>query len=134
MITRRPQHIVQRFFNHGSPTMTSRYAHIHDRTLKEAFLAYRGKTVTDRQVVAADGVVAAPAAQWLKRNILAQALPNGTCALPTIKQGCPHANACLTCAHFRTDRRYLPQHRDQLTATRALLAAAQANGWERRRR
>ena len=78
-----PQHIVQRFFNHGSPTMTSRYAHIHDRTLKEAFLAYRGKTVTvTGQVVAADGMVAAPEAQWLKRNILAQALPNGTCALP----------------------------------------------------
>lgn len=40
-------------------------------------------------------------AQWLKKNILAQALPNGTCARPVIKGSCPHANACLTCGDFR---------------------------------
>lgn len=35
--------------------------------------------------------------QWLKRNILAQALPNGICALPVVQKRCPYgANRCLT--------------------------------------
>ena len=35
-----PQHFVQRFLGHESSEMTSRYAHIHDQTLKKAFNVY----------------------------------------------------------------------------------------------
>jgi hypothetical protein len=41
--------------------------------------------------------------QWFTRNVLAQALTNGYCAIPIIAGPCPHPNACLNCAHFRTD-------------------------------
>lgn len=127
------QHLVQRFLGHETPTMTSVYAHIHDRTLKDAYAAFRGRTVDVRGRVVEEDPAGrgSPEDQWLKRNILAQALPHGTCALPTIAQGYPHANACLTCVHFRTDRRHLDDHRDQLRRTRQLLAAAQTNGWTR---
>jgi hypothetical protein len=36
-----------------------------------------------------------------RRNVRAQALPNGQCHLPVQTGPCPHANACLTCGHFR---------------------------------
>ena len=127
------QHLVQRFLGHETPTMTSVYAHIHDRTLKEAYAAFRGRTVDVRGRVVEEDPAGrgSPEDQWLKRNILAQALPNGTCALPAIAQGCPHANACLTCVHFRTDRRHLDDHRDQLRRTRQLLTVPHTNGWTR---
>jgi hypothetical protein len=34
-------------------------------------------------------------ALWLKKNIMAQALPNSLCTLPLQQKRCPHANACL---------------------------------------
>ena len=62
---------------------------------------------------------------------MAQALPNGTCALPVISNSCPHANACLTCVNFRTDHRYLSTHKVQLEKTKAIVQQAKQNGWQR---
>lgn len=62
---------------------------------------------------------------------MAQALPNGLCALPSPKQRCPHANACLTCTHFRTHEKFLPQHQAQLQETNRIITAAKTNGWQR---
>jgi len=62
---------------------------------------------------------------------MSQALPNGLCALPSPQQRCPHANACLTCVHFRTHKDYLPQHREQLINTNKIIATAKTNGWQR---
>ena len=69
--------------------------------------------------------------QWLKKNIAVQSLPNGLCSLPIVQGGCPHANACLTCPNFRTDHRYLPQHKAQLNKTEKIIATCKANGWQR---
>lgn len=125
-----PQHIVQRYLGHESPEMTSVYAHIHDQTLKREFDRFR-----ERMVNAAGRVVEADddngELQWFKRNILAQALPNGHCFLPLAAGPCPHANACLTCAHFRTDIRFLPQHKTQLAETASILDKARDNAWTR---
>ncbi|MBC7970087.1 MAG: tyrosine-type recombinase/integrase [Verrucomicrobia bacterium] len=128
-----PQHIVQRYLGHQSPTMTAVYAHIHDVTLKQEIAQFHRKTVNIA------GKVIAPAnpeldetdLQWFKRNILAQALPNGSCALPTLAGSCPHANACLTCSHFRTTAEFLDQHQAHLEQTQQLLEKAQTNGWTR---
>jgi hypothetical protein len=70
-------------------------------------------------------------AKWLKKNILMQALPNGTCALPVISNACPHANACLTCTNFRTDIRHLNTHKEQLKKTEHIVIFAKNNGWKR---
>ncbi|WP_181357411.1 tyrosine-type recombinase/integrase [Stenomitos frigidus] len=128
-----PQHIVQRYLGHRSPTMTAVYAHIHDATLKQEIAQFYRKTVNMA------GKVIAPEhpelettdLQWFKRNILAQALPNGACALPTLAGTCPHANACLTCAHFRTTTEFLDQHQAHLHQTEQLIEQAQAKGWAR---
>ncbi len=112
--------------------MTAVYAHIHDQTMKEEYAKYRRKVVdVTGKVVAQNSVVDENDLQWVKKHILAQALSNGKCALPIVAGDCPHANACLTCVHFRTDASFLVQHRTQLQETHQLIQLARAHGWRR---
>jgi integrase/recombinase XerD len=123
---------VQQFLGHESPQMTARYARIHASTMKQKLAEYRGKVVDiTGKVVESEGAPLSDEALWLKRNILAQALPNGVCRLPIQQGECPHANACLTCVHFGTTQQYLPVLKDELTQTERILTAAQSNGWRR---
>ena len=69
--------------------------------------------------------------QWFTRNVLAQALTNGYCAIPIIAGPCPHQNACLNCAHFRTDISFLDVHKTELRETERVIGKAVANGWVR---
>lgn len=133
-----PQHIVQRYLGHETPNMTSTYAHVMDSTMKREFAKFKGSmvdvagNVVDEESVARDISQGADNvdAQWLKRHISAQALPNGLCAMPVV-QSCDKANACLTCGNFRTDARYLDQHKEQLERTCSILDTAKQNGWTR---
>lgn len=133
-----PQHIVQRFLGHETPMMTSTYAHIMDSTMKREFAKFKGLMVDiagnvfDDEAIATDLSKGADNVddQWLKRNISAQALPNGLCAMPVV-QSCDKANACLTCGNFRTDTRYLAHHKEQLERTCSILDTAKQNGWTR---
>jgi integrase/AraC-like DNA-binding protein len=136
-----PQHIVQRYLGHESPTMTSTYAHILDKTLKQEFAKFQGKMVDiNGDIYGVEEVANSLSegsgadsldAQWLKKNIAVQTLPNGLCSLPVVQGSCPHANACLTCPSFRTDHRYLPQHKDQLRRTEEVIATCASKGWAR---
>ena len=93
---------------------------------------YRGKVVDiTGKVVEGTGPSISSDALWLKRNILAQALPNGACRLPIQQGECPHANACLTCVHFGTSSKYLAVLKEQLAQTDRILETAQAQGWTR---
>lgn len=130
-----PQHIIQRYLGHESPTMTQVYAHIHDKTLKREIAKYH-----DSRVVNIVGEVVESEhpeldvnldLQWMKKNVLAQALPNGSCARPVVKGQCPHANACFTCGDFRTTIEFLDQHKKQLSQTEKIIEKAKANGWQR---
>ena len=127
------QHYVQRYLGHESPLMTARYAHIHDQTMKQEIAKFHGKVVnvSGKVIEQTTPEVETGDLQWFKRHVQAQALPNGSCALPVISQGCPHANACLTCTHFRTTSEYLPEHFSQLEQTNRIIAKAEANGWQR---
>ena len=128
------QHYVQQYLGHETSQMTQHYAHLHDQTLREAFDEYH-----DGKVVDIKGAVYEPTnrdvdssnLQWFRSNIQAQALPNGSCSLPTVAQSCPHANACLTCTHFRTSHEHLDTHKAELEETEKILAKARANGWTR---
>lgn len=124
-----PQVMVQHYLGHESPEMTARYAHIHNETMKAAFVDYQEKLVDiqGRLKSSSDQLDA----RWLKKNIMTQALPNGLCSLPLTQQKCPHANACLTCTHFRTSKQHLNQHKSQLDETCKVIANAKQNGWQR---
>ncbi len=138
-----PQHIIQRYLGHESPEMTSRYAYIHDQTLKEEFAKFKHKIVDVTGKVIAPEHIAAEMAegldpnsvddQWMKKNILAQALPNGLCGLPVVQGACPYgANKCLSCTHFKTDARYVDKHKDHLERTNKIVEWAQENSASRR--
>lgn len=124
------QPIVQRYLGHETPEMTSRYAYIHDRTLKEAFYKFQGQLI-DVNGTVINASSQSPESQWLRHTIMAQALPNGYCGLPSKQESCPHANACLTCAHFRTDESFLTHHERQLNETTKVIYTAQKHGWKR---
>jgi integrase len=126
-----PQHIVQEFLGHESPAMTSVYAEIHDKTLKDKFVETKKQVVNiygdkgDFNNEINEGL------QWLKKNILAQTLPNGYCSIPVIAGPCSHANACLTCEHFRTDGTFKHILIQQLEDSVNLIEIAKQNEWKR---
>jgi hypothetical protein len=53
------------------------------------------------------------------------------CSPSLDRQMCPHPNACLNGAHFRTDATFLEVHRAELHETERVIAKADANGWVR---
>ncbi|MDJ0744023.1 MAG: tyrosine-type recombinase/integrase [Xenococcaceae cyanobacterium MO_167.B27] len=130
-----PHHIIQRYLGHTSPTMTSVYAHIHDKTLKQEIAKYH-----DSRVVNVAGEVVESTTpeldndldlHLLKKKVLAQSLPNGSCARPIVLGEFPHANACLTCSDFRTTLEFLDQHKAHLIETEKLVKNAEEKGWKR---
>jgi len=127
------QHHVQKYLGHESPGMTMVYAEITDQDLKQAYNEYQGVAVdVTGKVVTTDQVgVDSADLQWFKKNIMAQALPHGFCALPTIAEPCPVPNACFTCANFRTNASFLGVLKAELAATKKLIGKAKANNWSR---
>ncbi|WP_036478885.1 site-specific integrase [Myxosarcina sp. GI1] len=130
-----PQHIIQRYLGHESPKMTSVYAHLHDQTLKKEIAKYH-----DNRVVNVAGELVKSTTpeldnnldlHLLKKKVLAQSLPNGSCARSVVLGECPHANACLTCGDFRTTLEFLDQHKAQLEETEKLVKNAKEKGWKR---
>ena len=111
----------------------NRYAHIHDATMREKLSDYLQGTLVDvtGKVVPEEGPLDTGDLRWFTRNVLAQALPNGYCAIPVVAGPCPHPNACLNCAHFRTDARFLDVHKAELRDTERVITKANANGWTR---
>jgi integrase len=128
-----PHHFIQRYLGHSGPEMTSRYAHIHDATMREKLSEYLQGTLVDisGKIVPQDSSIDTSDLRWFTRNVLAQALSNGYCAIPVVAGPCPHPNACLNCAHFRTDGSFLDVHRAELGETERVIEKANENGWTR---
>ncbi len=128
-----PQHVVQKLLGHASPHMTSRYAKIHDATIREEFDRYQAQRVNiSGQTIGYDPDSPAASAEWVKHNLnrIRDSLPNGYCGRPA-QQDCPHPNACLTCPDFQTTPVFLEIHRRQAAANRTLIAQADGNGQQR---
>lgn len=127
-----PLDIVQRMLDHGSPEMTARYATIKDRTLRREWQRFQQRVDIRGELIPLPDTGTMSDAAWALENLARakQTLPNGYCGLP-LQQTCPHPNACLTCDSFLTTAEFLPQHRDQLTRTEQLIAAAETAGRQR---
>ena len=68
-------------------------------------------------------------AEWLKENLQNNILPNGVCGLAPKLGTCPAVDACLSCPHFMTSRKFLQIHKDQLATIKSRLVIYEANGW-----
>ena len=125
-----PQETVRRLLDHDSHQMTSHYARLSDKTIREQWESARKVNIAGEQLTTDTGPLAD--AVWMKNNLARakMALPNGYCALP-LQQRCEYANACLTCPMFVTTAEFLPQHRRQLDQTRVLIDQADRDGHQR---
>lgn len=101
--------------------------------MREKLAEYLQGTVVDisGNIVPQDGLADTTDLRWFTRNVLAQALTNGYCAIPVIAGPCPHPNACLNCVHFRTDVGFLDIHKGELQKTEGVIEKARTNGWTR---
>ncbi|MBU3114679.1 tyrosine-type recombinase/integrase [Clostridium lacusfryxellense] len=127
-----PQYIIQRYLGHECSRSTSGYAHILDQTLKKEFAVFKGKMIdVNGKIINDNSSPDNVELQWLKKNVMVQTLPNGYCCLPVSSEECPHANACLTCTHFRTDPGFLDMHKKQLESTEKIMKEAENKGWKR---
>ena len=126
-----PQHIVQKYLGHESPEMTNTYAQVFNQTLKDEFFKTKGQIVDIYGERKEWSESFNKDLSWLKKNILAQTLPDGYCSIPIIAGPCKHANACLSCEHFRTDGTFKDVLEKQLENTMKLLDIAKENNWLR---
>src|SRR5699024_371633 len=111
------------------------YAHIFDETLKKEFVKFKETLVTNNGSIlelSEDNSEADNTdLQWFKKNINAQALPNGYCRLPVIAGPCPHANARLTCTNFCTSKSFLKENEEGLDRSKEIHKRAKQNRWQR---
>jgi len=104
---------------------------LHDTTVRRHWEQAR-KVNAQGEAVTLDPDGPLAEAAWAKQRVgrATQALPNGFCGLPLVKQ-CPHANACLTCPMFITTPEFLPQHRTHHQQVLQIISAAEARGGTR---
>jgi integrase/transposase-like protein len=131
-----PQHIVQKYLGHESPTMTQVYAHIHDETLRKEIEKYheartvnfQGEAVELEETVLSSN----DDLEWFKKNVQARALEHGYCARPKVLGDCdiPGFDGCYTCPHWQTNKNFLPILEDTLERTNKVIEKARNCGWE----
>ncbi|MEC4819611.1 MAG: tyrosine-type recombinase/integrase, partial [Scytonema sp. PMC 1069.18] len=131
-----PQHIIQKFLGHESPTMTNAYAHIFDETLRKEIEKYHESRVVNFQgeTTELDETVLSSNddLEWFKKNVQARALEHGYCARPKVLGDCdiPGFDGCYNCPHWRTNKSFLPILKDTLERTNNVLEKAQNCGWQ----
>lgn len=105
-----PQHIIQRYLGHESPSMTATYATIHDKTMKAEIAKYQSKTVSIAgQAVNPKGVEADDETlQWFRHNTNAHELSS---------------------IYFQRPLKQLPEYKDVLRQIEKLIEKAKANDW-----
>lgn len=101
--------------------------------MREKLSEYLQGTLVDvtGTVVPNDGLVDTGDLRWFTRNVLAQALTNGYCAIPVVAGPCPHPDAWLNCAHFRTAAGFLDVHKASYASRSAVIEKANTNGCTR---
>jgi integrase/DNA-directed RNA polymerase subunit RPC12/RpoP len=131
-----PQHIIQRYLGHESPTMTSVYAHIHDHTLRQEIEKYHESRVVNFQGEAVELEQSILSSnddlEWFKKNVQARALEHGYCARPKVLGDCDITgfDGCYDCPHWRTNKNFLPILKDTLERTTNVIEKARNCGWE----
>lgn len=122
-----PLPVVQRYMGHLSPEMTMHYAATLAEVHEAEFLRF-AKLGRDGRALGLDPNDVYELVQLDRHTD--RVLPNGYCLLPPPKR-CERGNACLTCDHFATDARHLPELRSQLAEAEALVDRRRAQHLQR---
>lgn len=130
------QYVIQMYLRHRSPDMMLHYAYVLPATIKKEIDAlHKQKKIVD--ITGAEVEILRPELdndigwQWLLSNMQPLALAMGFCARPALQKPCPHANACMSCKHYRLDTDDLPALYQHLDCTRKLKAESERLGYVR---
>lgn len=125
-----PFQYIQEQLHHDSPEMTLAYTEFLDRQriakMKHFVNANGDETPIATSITTVDDN---EYAEYLRKYINAQILPNGLCDRPVQLGKCKHNNACLKCKDFRTSKEFLDVHEEQLKQTEKFIEIAEKNGW-----
>lgn len=126
-----PFQFIQEQLHHSSPEMTLAYIEYLDRVKVKKMKEYINShgelenlpipsvSLTDDEAYA----------DYMKKYINAQMLPNGVCARPVKLGLCNHASACLSCPEYRTSVDDLDTHKRHLERINQYIDIATQNGW-----
>lgn len=130
------QYVIQMYLRHQNPDMMLHYAHLLPATMKaEIKTFHKQNKLVD--VTGAEVEILHPeldndiGLQWLRSRMQPKALAMGFCSRPELLKPCPHANACLSCKHYRLDSDDLPALNQHLNRTRKLKAESERLGYVR---
>jgi len=124
-----PHATIQRIFGHESLLMVQTYAHVVDETVKRELGAFQRRVIDIRgEEQPGDPRLETADLRRYKQQVRGQALMIGTCGLPAVFQRCPHANACLTCAHWRIATTDVPLIANLLVREERILTRAREHG------
>lgn len=130
------QYLIQCYLRHESPDMMLHYAQVFPETeRKEIEALHQRKKIVD--VTGTEVSINHPeldndiGLQWLRSKMQPKALAMGFCARPELLKPCPHANACMSCEHFRLDEDDLPALKQHLERNRQLQAESKQQGYTR---
>lgn len=118
-----PFTVIQKLLHHNSPEMSLVYTQVTDSRKRKKYIEFInlvGKK-SDKLFEENKKMEEIYEVQWLKKNLKAQALPNGYCSLPVSLGQCPYSNKCLICKHFKTTKGHLKILKKQLIRTNQLL-------------
>lgn len=125
-----PFEIIQEQLHHSSPEMTLAYVEYIDRDIIRKMDQYIDKNGKDSDFKIDFSISENKEyAEYMRKSINAQMLPNGICARPVSLGRCQHCNSCLDCDEFRTSKAYLNVHKEHLKNIDQYLKIAEGNGW-----
>ena len=122
------QYIVEQL-HHESPEMTLAYLEFMDKqklAKMKAFIDIHGNKAPVATEIKVDD---ADYAEYMRKYINAQMLPDGLCGRPIKLGKCPHCNACLHCADYRTSADFIDVHIAHRERLISFIELASKNGW-----
>ncbi len=125
-----PIQFIQEQLHHQSVEMTIQYLEYIDKVKikkMDEYINIHGEVTGFKKDFLFDEDV--EYANYVRKNLNAQILPNGVCARPVRLGKCQHGNSCLTCPDFRTSKDNLVAHKEQLKRVECFITQAKDNGW-----
>ena len=125
-----PFPVIQEQLHHSSPEMTLAYIEYIDRDIikkMDDFITNNG----DQSIDPLEKIVSENKkyAEYMRKEINAQMLPNGICTRPVVLGNCIHNNSCLTCSEYRTSIAFLEVHKRHLRRVNEYIELSTMNGW-----